>query len=177
MSSHWTDLCTAPEHLRQRVRSKARGVVCEDGWTPLVTGEGYGLVETEAKTDLPGLRAGVYGATSVFAIDLDGDGDIDVLSASSSDDKIAWYENDGSEGFTKHEISTAASGAYSVFAIDLDGDGDIDVLSASISDDKIAWYENDGNEGFTEHSISTAASGASSVFAIDLDGDGDIDVL
>jgi len=31
-------------------------------------------------------------ARSVYAIDMDGDGDIDVLSA-SFDDKIAWYEN------------------------------------------------------------------------------------
>jgi hypothetical protein len=30
---------------------------------------------------------------SVFATDLDGDGDADVLSASFNDDKIAWYEN------------------------------------------------------------------------------------
>ena len=33
------------------------------------------------------------GATSVYATDLDGDGDADVLSASSYDHKIAWYEN------------------------------------------------------------------------------------
>ncbi len=37
-------------------------------------------------------------AESVFATDLDGDGDTDVLSASARDDKIAWYENDG-EGY------------------------------------------------------------------------------
>ncbi|MCH1932614.1 VCBS repeat-containing protein, partial [Shewanella sp. A25] len=37
------------------------------------------------------------GASSVFAADLDGDGDQDVLSASSyfADDKVAWYENGG----------------------------------------------------------------------------------
>ena len=34
-------------------------------------------------------------AVEVFAIDLDGDGDIDVLSASAQDNKIAWYENNG----------------------------------------------------------------------------------
>ena len=33
------------------------------------------------------------GAHSVYATDLDGDGDADVLSASQVDDKIAWYEN------------------------------------------------------------------------------------
>ncbi len=33
------------------------------------------------------------GPRSVYAADLDGDGDIDVLSASQDDDKIAWYEN------------------------------------------------------------------------------------
>ncbi len=33
------------------------------------------------------------GAGSVFAIDVDGDGDIDILSSSWFDDKIAWYEN------------------------------------------------------------------------------------
>jgi hypothetical protein len=35
------------------------------------------------------------GAESVYAADLDGDGDMDVLSASLVDDKIAWYANDG----------------------------------------------------------------------------------
>ena len=34
-------------------------------------------------------------AASVFAADVDGDGDTDVLSASYADDRIAWYENDG----------------------------------------------------------------------------------
>ncbi|TDI88765.1 MAG: T9SS type A sorting domain-containing protein, partial [Caldithrix sp.] len=33
------------------------------------------------------------GARSVYAVDVDGDGDMDVLSASEFDDKIAWYEN------------------------------------------------------------------------------------
>ena len=51
------------------------------------------------------------GAYSVHAADVDGDGDMDVLSASYEDGKIAWYENDGSESFTEHAISTSANGA------------------------------------------------------------------
>ena len=35
----------------------------------------------------------VQEACSIYAADVDGDGDMDVLSASYSDNKIAWYEN------------------------------------------------------------------------------------
>ena len=121
------------------------------------------------------------GGWSVFGIDVDGDGDIDTLSASWKDDTIAWYENlDGSGGsWSYHMISTAASGATAVFAIDVDGDGDVDTLSASCKDDLIAWYENlDGSGGsWGYHEISTAADFARSVFGIDVDGDGDVDVV
>ena len=117
------------------------------------------------------------GAQSVYAIDIDGDGDIDVLSASFNDDKIAWYENDGNENFSPHTISISSDFAYSVFAIDMDGDGDIDVLSARRGDYKTTWYENDGIENFAEHTIDSLSQQPQSVYAIDMDGDGDIDVL
>ena len=96
---------------------------------------------------------------------------------SQNDNKIAWYENNGSESFTARTITTSANGATAVFATDVDSDGDIDVLSASLNDDKIAWYENDGSESFTANDITTSADFAMSVFAIDVDNDGDIDVL
>lgn len=120
-------------------------------------------------------------ASSVYTADLDGDGDLDVLSASSDDDKIAWHENlDGLGDFGGEQIiTTNADGARSVFTTDIDGDGDLDVLSASSNDDKIAWYQNlDGNGNFGEEQIISAnAMSAQSVFASDLDGDGDADVL
>jgi hypothetical protein len=53
---------------------------------------------------------------------VDGDGDMDVLSASSGDNKIAWYENDGNANFSSHTITTNAVLASSVYAEDLDGD-------------------------------------------------------
>lgn len=117
------------------------------------------------------------GARSVYAADVDGDGDIDLLSASFFSGEIAWFENVGSAAFMPHSITTSLVGAYAVHAADVDSDGDMDVLSASNNDNKIAWYENDGAESFSTHIITTATAGATSVFASDVDGDGDMDVL
>jgi FG-GAP-like repeat/Secretion system C-terminal sorting domain len=116
----------------------------------------------------------------VFAADIDGDSDIDVLSASCMDDKIAWYENiDGLGMFGPQQIiTTDAEWPRSIFSADLDGDGDFDLLSASEDDDKLAWYENtDGAGNFGEQQILLICDTPFSVTSADLDGDGDNDVL
>jgi hypothetical protein len=126
------------------------------------------------------IQSDTDGPTSVYAADLDGDGDLDILSASSGDDKIAWYANDGSGQFGSQQvITTAAYGPNCVYAADLDGDGDLDVLSASSGeDDTIACYANDGTGQFGPRQVITRwASGAAWVYAADVDGDGDLDVL
>ncbi|MCP3996773.1 MAG: hypothetical protein GY722_17190, partial [bacterium] len=124
------------------------------------------------------ITTGADGASSTVAMDIDGDGDLDVLSADQNIDQIAWYENDGSGSFiATHVVSTNAGAVISVTAADVDGDGDMDILSASFSDNKVAWYENDGAENFTEHTITTGANGALVVTTVDMDGDGDMDVL
>ena len=86
------------------------------------------------------------GAASTGLADLDGDGDLDVLSASYWDNKVAWYENLDAEGHfsTQRVITNIAQRAQAVRWADLDGDLDADVLSASYADNKIAWYENLG---------------------------------
>ena len=120
----------------------------------------------------------------VLAIDVDNDGDQDILSASSSDtilydNYIIWYENDGIGNFDSRDtITTKLEGRVKIHAADLDNDGDIDVLSASRNDNKIAWYENDGNGNFgTQQVIVNYATGAVSVYSADLDADGDQDVM
>jgi hypothetical protein len=104
------------------------------------------------------ISAAADAAHSVYAADLDNDGDMDVLSASLNDDTIAWYRNDGSGFSSQLVISTAADGAHSVYAADLDNDGDMDVLSASVNDDKIAWYRNDGNGSFSSQLVISIAA-------------------
>ena len=121
-----------------------------------------------------------YGANEVFTADMDGDGDLDVLSASFLNNRIAWYENlDGLGNFGPQQIIiTSPNYMVDVYAADIDGDGSMDVLSASKNDNRIAWYKNDGTGSFgSQQTITTNASEARFVFAADLDGDGDNDVL
>ncbi len=79
------------------------------------------------------------------------------MSASLHDFKIAWYENNGSQTFTEHVVTTNAKSARSVYAADVDDDDDLDLMSASLDDDKIVWYENDGSQNFTERVVSDTA--------------------
>ncbi|KAK7241265.1 hypothetical protein SO694_00050040 [Aureococcus anophagefferens] len=174
---------------------------CADGWQPSADGRDCDPSPTPAPTAAPvpaptpaptprptvvcasvAFTARVVansadGAYSVFAIDVDGDGDVDALSASVDDDTVAWHENDGSQAFAERAITTLADSAVTVFAIDVDGDGDVDALSASFNDDTVAWYENDGSQAFAERVITGSAEGAWGVFAMDVDGDGDVDAL
>ena len=112
---------------------------------------------------------------------MDGDGDLDIVTASSGDDTIAWYANGGQStpSFTKTDISNTADGARDVRAADMDGDGDIDIVSASYTDSTIAWYENNGQATSWSSGVDivTNASGAESVYVADLDNDGDLDIV
>jgi hypothetical protein len=117
------------------------------------------------------------GAHSVFAEDIDGDGDIDVVGAAILAHTISWWENDGDQNFTAHAVDEDFYSARLVIAADVNSDGEMDILGAAHVSDEITWWENDGDENFTEHTVDGDFDGASSVHAKDVDGDGDIDVL
>jgi hypothetical protein len=121
------------------------------------------------------------GAVSVYAVDVDDDGDMDILGSALDDDAIAWWENTVGDGtaWTEHTVDGAFEGAAWVCAADIDGNGDLDVLGAAAGADDITWWENADGDGtsWTEHTVDGAFDGAKSVFAADVDGDGDLDVL
>ena len=86
------------------------------------------------------IATGIDGAWSVAAIDVDGDGDIDVVSAAEVGDKVYLHSQDNTTtpiSWTTTEIAAGIDGARSVAAIDVDGDGDIDVVSAAFEGDKV----------------------------------------
>jgi len=140
------------------------------------------------------ISRGAAQARAVSVADIDGDGYLDVLTASFADDTVSWFENERTETdpnvtFFEHVITTDAYGASAVVAAHMNDDGDIDVVVASYLIDTVAWYENRvgtqvGEDGveypvryFIEHLVTTTADGAVSVFAADADRDGDVDVM
>ncbi len=124
------------------------------------------------------------GAGSSYAADLDGDGDLDVLSTAFFDNNVAWYENlDGLGTFgPKIIISSGSEIAYApsiVIAHDFDNDGDIDIAYGTVHGESIVWFENtDGLGNFQlGQVISNEADKVNNLFGIDIDYDGDVDIL
>ena len=121
------------------------------------------------------------GVSSMYAGDLDGDGDMDVAAAVSGDDKVVWYENtDGLGTFgTEQILTTTADSASSVRIADVDGDLDMDIIATSNEDDKITWFENlDGAGNFSgENFIDFFIGNMRDLHIADVDNDGDIDFV
>jgi hypothetical protein len=126
------------------------------------------------------LEPAVQGPERVALVDLDRDGDLDVVTSASVDATVAWHENASGDGssWTFHAVDAALSGAEDVRVADLDGDGDLDLASAASTAGIVAWHKNPGSTGppWTTATIASA-SGARRVHPVDLDDDGDLDVV
>ena len=127
-------------------------------------------------------------------VDLDGDGDLDVVSGSVQESRALWLENVSTEGvldFTEHAIDIEEPGAeeqpgFSAFNTqfaDLNGDGRLDIVSfsaARIVGLAPAWLEQPENPGepWIFHRIgSYAPDEIVGVSLADIDGDGDQDLM
>ncbi len=114
---------------------------------------------------------------SVFAADLDEDGDKDILATGRLADDVVWYSNNGSESFTKYTIDADLDGASDVTTGDLDGDGDLDVSAAGQFANDLVWYDNDGSESFTKRTIDADFEGVYRSVIYTVDGDSDRDIV
>ncbi|WP_452231735.1 FG-GAP-like repeat-containing protein [Lacinutrix sp. MEBiC02595] len=119
----------------------------------------------------------------VQAIDLDSDGDLDILRGYRFDNNISWNENLDTQGnFGDEKIILAkVSDPNDVLSVDMDLDGDEDILFCS--DNILGWFENTdgyglfGNIKVIDYNSSTNSGSYNFVFAFDIDGDGDLDVV
>jgi hypothetical protein len=158
-----------------------------DGDTDVVAGGWYGHEvawwEQEGSNPIVWTKHSVddsfYQTHEVFATDMDGDEDIDILGASAFRDEIAWWENDGQTpiSWAKHIIDTGFDGARSVHAVDVNGDSLPDVFGAALLDHEVSIWYNNGDFTWTKQKIDSTFNGAHMVYACDVDRDGDWDVL
>lgn len=118
------------------------------------------------------------GPRTIQAIDMDDDGDLDILATISFDDNVSWYENlDGFGTFGEQNIVGILEDVRSSFASDIDGDGDMDVLAASSGEDRVVLYRKNANGSFSNAILLTLEEGAFDVKTFDIDNDGDQDVV
>lgn len=137
-----------------------------------------------------------YGSSGIQVVDLDGDGDVDVLFSNGdtfgshhlkSFHAIHWLENGGAGEF-KHRVITKMIGVQRVATADLDGDGDQDIvgvgfLPQNLVDrpgldkyDSVLWLEQTLPGVFTRHSIERGRFIHAALEVADFDGDGDFDI-
>lgn len=117
-------------------------------------------------------------------IDMDADGDPDVLMALSGEGQIVWYENvdaeNGERSFEKHLIHEGLPKAFEAVGGDLDEDGDMDVVVTQWGDlGKVVWFENlqDDREGWKMHILKDSWPRANSVLVVDLNADNRLDIV
>jgi len=123
-------------------------------------------------------------ALSTKIVDLDGDGDLDIVAAfynepaTTNTGKLIWYENDGSQNYTKHDIDTSINGAIYISILDFNGDGMKDIALNAYDGNAVYVLPMINNAPVTFMSkvtIDAAANGSNYSAGADLDGDSVMD--
>ena len=144
-------------------------------WYPHEDGGSFGAGQQVVGED----RSQSEGLEAIDVGDVDGDGDLDIFSASRFNGTIAWHENlDGMGSFGQRQIITDRAGtAKDVSLGDLDGDGDLDVLAVSWQRHQAVWFSNLGQGEFGSAQYLSTSRQPEEVEAVDIDQDGDLDVV
>jgi hypothetical protein len=101
-----------------------------------------------------------FNGNLIHAVDLDLDGDTDLLTAGTTGRR--WYENDGQGGFSRHDLPGSTNTYYMVL---------YDPAFAST-----IWHHNNAGNGFAEGAVLLQPY-SKLADAADVDGDGRIDLL
>jgi hypothetical protein len=121
---------------------------------------------------------------NVQTVDLDGDGDLDVVGGSRNEQRIMWFENRSSTelAFVEHAIELAGAAAVWGFNMDFDdlnGDGRVDIVLAEAYSN-LVWLAQPETAAmpWPVHAVGTIDPDVLVGLALaDIDGDTDRDVI
>jgi hypothetical protein len=118
----------------------------------------------------------------VFAIDVDGDDDLDIVAAGREAGDVVWYEQGiphGRQSWDKHYIDDDLAGVVSVWCGDLTGDERPEVAVTAKYAAKVVVYEQppDPTDLWTMTVLDDALPEACPISAADFDGDGRTDIV
>ncbi len=121
-----------------------------------------------------------FPSPNIRTVDMDGDGNTDILSLEGSSN-LVWYKNldNGTSFGPATLISSEPSYIQEVYLGDPDNDNDQDILFVKNNGWEVSWFPNiDGAGTFSDkHYIMRKMPMATSATPADLDGDGDEDLL
>jgi hypothetical protein len=124
------------------------------------------------------LAAGsINGPKDVSVVNVDGDGDLDLVAVAYDNDEVIWLDNNGSESFTATVVGATPRGPVAVTAGDRNGDTFIDLVVGCFDADQLVSFANDGSETFTMTTVDAALGGAESPVIVDLDQSGEISLV
>lgn len=120
-------------------------------------------------------------APAVATGDIDGDGAIDVVAASTDSAKLSWLRNEGGAlpMFVEFTIDDDLASPASVAIANLGGSALLDVVIADAGSSAIMWFEQSPGSPptWTKRVVSTTVPGAAAVVIADIDGDSDPDLV
>lgn len=84
---------------------------------------------------------GTVDATTAQIVDLDEDGDEDIVVTGQDDNGVYWFVNDGSCEFSMSTLATNLQTVFGVSVVDIDGDNDFDFVAGDHYRGTVYWYE------------------------------------
>jgi hypothetical protein len=113
----------------------------------------------------------------VLTADIDGDGDLDLLTPNFTGNSVSIRLNNGAGVFSGTTNTPVGTQPRGLALSDIDGDGDLDIITANYDDNTASVRFNNGSGVFSGNLELTVGSQPQSVMTADLDGDGDQDLL